>query len=362
MPINHYENFPVASVLLPAHLRIPVALIYRFARAADDFADEGSLPDHERLARLAAFGDELRALERGAPASSEQGPAERGAGTRLRDATVQPAVGASVIPAPCASPGSDPKGNPLPPCDAPRLRDANVRESGAAPSSAGVASVSGVTSPKGTPVPPSDGASSRAALFQQLAPVIGKHRLPFDLFHDLLSAFAQDVTKKRYADFAAVLDYSRRSANPVGRLLLALYDAATPRNLAWSDNICSGLQIINFLQDIAIDYARGRIYMPQDELARYRVSETQIAAHDTGGAWREFMTFQVDRARRMLWDGAPLGRMLPGRIGLEMRMIIAGGDRILTKILNANGDVFRRRPVLRSHDWMLMFARTFSMH
>jgi len=98
----------------------------------------------------------------GAPASSEQGPAERGAGTRLRDATAEPAVGASVIPAPCASPGSDPKGSPLPPCDAPRLRDANVRESGAALSSAGVASVSGVTSPKGAPVPPSDGALAAA--------------------------------------------------------------------------------------------------------------------------------------------------------------------------------------------------------
>jgi putative Holliday junction resolvase len=94
----------------------------------------------------------------GAPASREQGPAERGAGTRLRDATAEPDVSASVIPAPCASPGSDPKGNPLPPCDAPRLRDATGRESGAAPSSAGVASVSGVTSPEGAPVPPSDGA------------------------------------------------------------------------------------------------------------------------------------------------------------------------------------------------------------
>ncbi|MEK7231993.1 MAG: M3 family metallopeptidase, partial [Pseudomonadota bacterium] len=104
-----------------------------------------------------------------APASSEQGPAERGAGTRLRDATAELAVSASVIPAPCASPGSDPKGNPLPPCDAPRLRDANVRESGAAPSSAGVASVSGVTSPEGAPVPPSDGALPRTLFDKMLA-------------------------------------------------------------------------------------------------------------------------------------------------------------------------------------------------
>ena len=192
--------------------------------------------------------------------------------------------------------------------------------------------------------------------------MIRQRRLPLGLFHDLLSAFAQDVTKKRYADYTEVLDYCRRSANPVGRLLLVLYGAATPRNNAWSDTICSSLQIINFLQDIAIDYAKGRIYMPQDELARFRVSESQIAARDASGAWRDFMTFQVNRTRRMLWDGAPLGRVLTGRIGLEMRMIIAGGDRILTKIAHTDGDVFRHRPVLHAHDWPLMFARTFSMH
>ena len=313
MSVNHYENFPVASVLLPARLRVPVALIYRFARTADDFADEGDLPAGERLARLAEYADELRAIEH-APASREQGS---------------------------------------------RLRDANVRESGAAPSSAGAASVSGVTSPEGAPVPPSDGA--HLPLFQKLAPIIHEYALPLGLFHDLLSAFAQDVTKQRYANYAELLDYSRRSANPVGRLLLALYRAATPQNLAWSDNICTSLQIINFLQDIAIDYAKGRIYMPQDELARYRVSETQIAARDAGGAWRDFMRFQIERTRSMLWRGAPLGRALKGRIGLEMRMIISGGDRILTKIVNARYDVFRHRPVLRAYDWPLMLAHTFSI-
>lgn len=269
MSVNHYENFPVASLLLPARLRIPVTLIYRFARAADDFADEGELPDRERLALLAGFDDELRAIELGKP---------------------------------------------------PQL-----------------------------------------PLFRELAPVISEYRLPLELFRNLLAAFAQDVTKQRYANFTELLDYSRRSANPVGRLLLALYRAATPENLACSDNICTSLQIINFLQDIAIDYAKGRIYMPQDELARYRVSEAQIAAHDAGDAWREFMMFQIERARSMLWRGAPLGRALKGRIGLEMRMIISGGDRILTKIANAHCDVFRHRPVLRAYDWPLMFARTFSI-
>jgi len=190
--IDHYENFPVASVLLPARLRKPVELIYRFARTADDFADEGQMPDAERLALLAGFSAELRRIE--------------------------------------------------------------------------------------------SGEAARTPLFQELAPMIEERRLPFGLFHDLLSAFAQDVTKQRYADLTEVLDYCRRSANPVGRLLLVLYGAATPRNNAWSDKICSALQIINFLQDIALDHDHGRIYLPQDELASYGVGEAQIAAHDSGGA------------------------------------------------------------------------------
>ena len=136
---------------------------WKFTLHAPSYLPVMQYADDRALRELMYRAYSTRAAEFGTPASREQGPAQRGAGTRLRDATAEPAVGASVIPAPCASPGSDPKGNPLPPCDAPRLRDANVRESGAAPSSAGVASVSGVTSPKGAPVPPSDGAPREAA-------------------------------------------------------------------------------------------------------------------------------------------------------------------------------------------------------
>ena len=265
MSVDHYENFPVASVLLPARLRIPVAMIYRFARAADDFADEGERPDHERLALIAEFDDDLRAI--------------------------------------------------------------------------------------------AAGATPRRALLRELTSIIKEHRLPLGEFHDLLSAFSQDVTKKRYANFAELGDYCRRSANPVGRLLLVLYGASTPQHIGWSDNICTSLQLINFLQDIAIDYAKGRIYLPLDELARFGLGEKQIAAQDAGGAWREFMKFEIERTRALLWSGAPLGRALAGRIGLEMRMIIHGGDRILAKIAAVNGDVFRHRPLLRAWDWMLMLVR-----
>jgi len=268
MTANHYENFPVASVLLPPRLRRPVALIYRFAREADDFADEGDASDPERLVRLDAFRAELCRIESG--------------------------------------------------------------------------------SPPGIP------------WFAALGAVIRSHQLPIELFSDLLSAFSQDVTKKRYADFGEVLDYCRRSANPIGRLLLMLYGGATGRNHAYSDAVCSSLQLINFLQDVAIDCRKGRIYLPQDELARFGITENQIAAGDTGGRWCEFMAFQIARARNMLYAGRPLGRALKGRIGLEMRMIIAGGDRILTRIAHAHGDVYRRRPMLRRRDWVLMTARALA--
>lgn len=266
MAIDHYENFPVASLLLPKRFRRPVQLIYAFARSADDFADEGDLPPAERLERLAEYGRELDAI------SSNRAP--------------------------------------------------------------------------------------RLPLFVELAETIAAHRLPVPLFRDLLSAFAQDVTKQRYADFGEVMDYCRRSANPVGRLLLHLYDAVEPRNLSLSDGICSSLQLINFLQDVEIDYARHRIYIPQDEMRRFGVSESQIAARDAGGGWRAMMSFQIERARRMLQAGAPLARALPGRIGLELRMIVMGGESILRKLHRNGGDVFRHRPVLRSTDWFYMFCRS----
>ncbi len=126
------------------------------------------------------------------------------------------------------------------------------------------------------------GQPPQTPLFARLAPVIRAHRLPVGLFRDLLSAFAQDVTKKRYADFGEVMDYCRRSANPIGRLLLHLYGETQPRSLAYSDGICASLQLINFLQDVEIDYAKGRIYLPQDEMQRYGVSERQIAAREAG--------------------------------------------------------------------------------
>jgi squalene synthase HpnC len=194
-------------------------------------------------------------------------------------------------------------------------------------------------------------------LFQELKSTIATHRLPVQLFRDLLSAFRQDVTKGRYADFGEVMDYCRRSANPVGRLLLHLFRETAPRSLAMSDGICASLQLINFLQDVEIDYRKNRIYLPQDEMARFGIAETQIAARDAGGMWPEFMRFQSERARRMLQAGAPLGRVLRGRLGLELRMIVLGGESILRQLHEVRGDVYRQRPVLRRQDWLYMIWR-----
>jgi len=266
MAVDHYENFPVASILLPKHLRRPVEIIYNFARQADDFADEGDAPNEERLAQLDAFRAELNRI-----ASGE------------------------------------------------------------------------------TPQTP---------LFCDLAEIIAEHQLPLQLFHDLIDAFSQDVVKKRYTDFDELLDYCRRSANPVGRLLLHLYKEATPQNLLYSDAICSSLQLINFWQDVKKDYAMGRIYLPQDEMARFGVSEQQIAQGLPDKIWRDLMRFQVDRAGEMMNSGAALGSILPGRIGLEMRLIIGGGKRILQKLRSVNFDMFERRPVLRMHDWVIMLLQS----
>ena len=206
MGVAHYENFPVASLLLPPEFRHPVALIYRFAREADDFADEGALSDADRLDRLERFRGHLRRIERGEPADLDW--------------------------------------------------------------------------------------------FAGLESVIRQYRLPVGFFFDLLSAFSQDVSKKRYADFSEVLDYCRRSANPIGRLLLHLFGRATPENLDYSDSICSALQLVNFWQDVPIDYAKDRIYLPQEDLARFGVTEQALKDGRVTSEIRQLLAHQCQRARQ----------------------------------------------------------------
>jgi squalene synthase HpnC len=262
MGIGHYENFPVASLLLPPRLRPAVRAIYRFARTADDIADEGDAPAAQRLAQLAALERQLDAI-----------------------------------------------------------------------------------------------AAGRASDWPDLAQSIHAHALPLEPLRDLLSAFAQDVTVHRYEDFDALLDYCRRSADPIGRLLLALYRRTDAGCCAQSDAICSALQLANFWQDVAIDFAKGRVYIPQAEMRRFDLTLDDIAARRVDARWTALMRALTARARTMLSCGAPLARALGGRIGLELRLVVEGGRRILERIDAVGGDVFQRRPTLRAGDWLLMSAR-----
>jgi phytoene synthase len=258
--VGHYENFPVASLLVPAPLRAPIEVIYRFARSADDFADEGSDAPEIRLRKLNDYRAQL--------------------------------------------------------------------------------------------------AAPAAPLLVEVTKIIREHELPVQLFADLLDAFSQDVTKKRYANYAELLDYCRRSANPIGRLLLHLFKRTSDSNLRNSDAICSALQLINHWQDVDIDFSRdNRVYLPQDEMRRFGVTEAHLAQRRCDQAWCELMRFQVERARALMLSGKNLGHSLPGRIGLEIRATIQGGLRILEKIEAVGYDVFRRRPKLRALDWPVLLLR-----
>lgn len=269
MPVDHYENFPVASVLLPKRLVPAVEAIYAFARSADDIADEGDALPARRLADLQRYEDALASIGR-----------------------------------------SEPQAEPM---------------------------------------------------FDRLAKVITQYKLPLEPFYALLSAFKQDVVTSSYANFDLLLDYCARSANPVGLLMLSLYGAANPRNVSDSDAICSSLQLINFLQDVAIDREKQRIYMPLDDLARFGVSEAQLDRAEANDAFRSLMKFEVNRARALMLSGAPLARRLPGRIGWELRMVVQGGLRILERIELADFDVFRRRPQLKMADWAAIVWRALRM-
>ena len=195
------------------------------------------------------------------------------------------------------------------------------------------------------------------ALFAELSTVIRQYGLPLQPFHDLLDAFTQDIDRKRYEDFTELIAYCEKSANPVGRLLLILYGVDSERNRFYSDRICSSLQLINFLQDVEIDYAMDRIYLPQDEMTRFGISESDIASRHAGQSWQALMAFQADRARKMMLEGAPLAKIMKGRFSFEMKLIVLGGLAILDKLEKAGWDVYRNRPRLERSDWLYLVLR-----
>lgn len=257
--VDHYENFPVASVLVPARLRPAVVAIYRFARHADDVADEGDASPEARLREL----ERLRlALTEGTPG-------------------IHPVVDA-------------------------------------------------------------------------LRPHLEQHGVGNEPLLALLSAFAQDVSVKRYPDDAALIDYCRRSANPVGHLVLKLFGRLDHETAALSDAICTALQLINFLQDIASDWDRSRVYLPATAMAASGIGEQDIEdavrSGHAGAGLRACIASRTAQAGALLESGAPLVRRVPLRLSLELRATLAGGRRILDLLERSGFDPIAHRPKLGWRD------------
>lgn len=275
-PVTHYENFPVASLLCPPHLRQPIAAIYHFARTADDIADEGDDDAATRLAHLAAYRADLMAIAQGQP------PSPRWAG-----------------------------------------------------------------------------------VFLPLQAVLQSHQLPVPLLADLLSAFAQDVEKTRdgqgYVTEAELLDYCRRSANPVGRLLLHLYGVSGQEALAESDAICTALQLINFWQDLSLDIPRRRYYLPHAACTAHGASLADLQALRSTPENVRLIADCAQQARAAMQRGAPLVHRLPGRAGWELRLVVQGGLAILSKVEALQGRSLHTRPRLHAADWCLMLWRALRM-
>ena len=191
-------------------------------------------------------------------------------------------------------------------------------------------------------------------VFEPLRLVFQNHALPEQLLADLLDAFAQDVVKSRdaagYTDRTELLDYCRRSANPIGRLLLHLYGVNDAACLAQSDQICSALQLINFWQDLSQDIPRGRFYLPLADCEAHGVTHTDLLALRLSPQTTQLVAQEVRWARELMLQGAPLVHALPGRAGWELRLVVQGGLRILDRIEAGGFNSLVTRPKLRRRD------------
>lgn len=184
----------------------------------------------------------------------------------------------------------------------------------------------------------------RHPVFVALAPVIERYEIPRQPFADLVSAFVQDQHVVRYETREQLVDYCRRSADPVGELVLRLFGAATPENLAMSASICTGLQLANFWQDVSRDLEIGRIYVPQTDMAAHRVTEADFRRPPASIDFRRMMASEVAWTRTLFDHGKPLTTALPGRFGLALRLFHAGGVATLDAIESQFFDVLTRRP------------------
>ncbi len=196
------------------------------------------------------------------------------------------------------------------------------------------------------------GGNATHPVFAAMLPKIPEYRLVQQPFLDLISAFEQDRRISEYETFGQLLDYCNRSANPVGRILLRILDRDDEESLRFSDSICTGLQLANFWQDVRRDLEIGRIYLPLSDLRSHEITREQLHAGDESPEFLRLMQFQVERARRFLREGLPLGRRLPGRVGLEIELIARGGLAILDKIAQQDYRVLSSRPKLAKGDFL----------
>lgn len=200
---------------------------------------------------------------------------------------------------------------------------------------------------------------SYAWIFEPLQKTKAELDLPDSLFLDLLSAFEQDIVKRRYADFPEVLDYCRRSANPIGRLVLLIHGKRETDLAHLSDHICTALQLANFWQDVSVDLGKDRIYIPQIDLKRFGVSEEDLFSGRATPNFRNCLRYQSERAWELFRQGEPLSRHLPRPLSWEIRLTWLGGTEILRKIEKSNFDTLSRRPTVTKLDFLRLGLQAF---
>lgn len=264
---DHYENFPVASLMVPAEKRPFVYTIYSFARIADDYADEPGLTIAERIDSLTEWEEQLTDAYRG---------------------------------------------------------------------------------------------HTQHPVFIALRETIDRFEIPIELFQSLLIAFRSDVTTHRYETFDEVLGYCQNSANPVGRLLLLLFNYRGEAFMELSDSICTALQLANFWQDVSVDLKKDRVYIPMEDIREFGYSEEELLRRSFQPAFKDLMCYQVDRTRQMFAEGKPLLTQVGKDLRMELRLTWNGGMRILRKIERADFNVLAKRPTISFLDKISLFLQALS--